>query len=148
MNTFLDNLVRNDTFPTVISGTIVFILGQLFVEFYIRPLRDYKTIKQKIFYTLSLYKSYYNKPYNSLNIESNIRDKSEYMEARKELRKIGSELSGYLANISDFKKKYKKRLNKVVEAIIGISNGLFIFDEYNPINDTIKYEEIIENNLK
>ena len=148
MNTFLDNLVRNDTFPTVISGTIVFILGQLFVEFYIRPLRDYKTIKQKIFYTLALYKSYYNKPYNSLNIESNIRDKSEYMEARKELRKIGSELSGYLANISDFKKKYKKRLNKVVEAIIGISNGLFIFDEYNPINDTIKYEEIIENNLK
>ena len=148
MDRFLNNLIESDTFPTVISGTIVFILGQLFVEFYIRPLRDYKTIKQKIFYTLALYKSYYYKPYNSLNEESNIRDKNEYMEARKELRKIGSELSGYLANISDFKKKYKKKLNRVVEAIIGISNGLFIFNEYSPINDSKNYERIIVNNLK
>ena len=147
MNTFLDNLVRNDTFPTVISGTIVFILGQLFVEFYIRPLRSYKELKQKIFYTLSLYKSYYYKPYNYINEKSNIRDKSEYMDARKEIRKIGSELSSYLASIPKYKIKYKK-MNKIVESLIGISNGLFIFNDYNPINDNKRYEKIIENNLK
>ena len=33
------------TICTVISGVLVFILGQLYVEFVLRPIQEYKNIK-------------------------------------------------------------------------------------------------------
>ena len=40
------NLVTSNTFGTVISGVMVFVICQLFNEYFLRPIHDYKIARK------------------------------------------------------------------------------------------------------
>ena len=45
---------------TVISGVLVFIIGQILKEIWLTPLQEYKKLKSKISFSLSYYAQYYS----------------------------------------------------------------------------------------
>ena len=140
-------LISNTTFLTVISGVLVFVLSQLFLELIIVPNKTYKSLKERIGYTLAMYACYYTNPYR-FDREDNARDKEEYTNASIEMRKIGSELSGYIGILPWYKCYKKKRLKKVRDCLIGISNGFYQYPNYNPIQDNKGCEKEIKEILK
>ena len=54
---WLCNLLGNTAFLTVITGTLVFVLGQFFLEFVLRPIRKYKELKAEVAFCLRLYRA-------------------------------------------------------------------------------------------
>lgn len=147
MKEVLINLVNNSTFLTVISGVLVFVFSQIIMEFVINPKKKYRALKERIAYTLTLYSCYYMNPYR-FDKDENLRNQSEYDDASKEVRKIGSELSGYIGNISKIRVKKRKRLLEARDCIIGISNGFYQYPEYSPIKDNRDAEKRIKELLK
>ena len=51
------NLIENTTFLTVISGVLVFIFGQIFLEFALKPIRKYKELKADSAFCLRHYRA-------------------------------------------------------------------------------------------
>lgn len=147
MKDFLIDLISNSTFLTVISGVLVFAISQIIIEYMINPSKKYRELKERIAYTLTLYSCYYMNPYR-FDKDENVRNQSEYDDASKEIRKIGSELSGYIGNISKIRFKKRKRLLEARDCIIGISNGFYQYLEYSPIKDNIEAEKRIKALLK
>ena len=141
------DLFTNGTFLTILSGVLVFIVSQYFLLLVINPHKDYKQLKQKIIYNLKLYCQYYFNPYDLVNEDRNMRKISEYENASNEIRKVGSEIAGYIGTISFLRFNKIKKLNKVVDSLIGISNGFYIYPNYNPVEDTKKLEENIKKIL-
>lgn len=145
---FILKLLNNTTFLTVISGVLVYAISQLILECIINPRKEYKSLKERIIYTITLYCCYYNNPYNLLR-ENNIRVKEEYEKGSNEMRKIGAELAGYIGTISKIRKRKIESLDKVLHALIGISNGFYIVsDNFNVIDANQKCEEVIKKELK
>ncbi len=144
---FFIQLIKNQTFLTVVSGTIVYVLSQLFLELVINPKKEYKQLKQKVQYTISMYCGYYTSPYNLLNKDSNVRPVEEYRIASMELRKIGSELASYIGTVPKIKFKKRKKLLEVQHSLIGLSNGLHIYRDYNPLKDNLERDKVIKKNL-
>lgn len=144
----MKELFNNTIFLTVLSGVLVYILSQLFLELIVNPQKEYKGIKHKIIYTMKLYCCYYHNPYNLLDEKRNIREKEEYDFASKEMRKVGAELAAYIGTIPQIRLKKRKKLNEVLDSIIGISNGFYIVSEdYDVIKDNKECEKIINKAL-
>lgn len=114
-----------DTFLTIISGVIVFVISQFVMDFIIKPIKEYKSLKYKVLYTLTLYCNFYTNPYNSNHEEKNIRTKEEYAAVSSEIRKTGAEVAAFLGNVPWYLPLTRKKLNVVMHDLIGISNGLF-----------------------
>ena len=131
---YIINLFTNTTFLTIISGVFVFVISQYFMEFIINPMREYKKIKSKIGFAITMYACYYSNPFN-YDIKGLSEEIKIYEDVSIELRKIGSELAGYIAILPKKKIKKIKELNDVKRYLIGLSNGLF---EHNNSRDTIK----------
>lgn len=144
---FIIKLVTNQTFLTVVSGTVVYVLSQLFLELVINPRKEYKQLKQKVLYTISMYCCYYTSPYNLLKEKSNVRPVEEYQMASTELRKIGSEFASYIGTVPKFRCKKRKRLLEVQQSLISLSNGLYIYRDYNPSKDNRECDKVIKKNL-
>ena len=51
------NLFASTTFLTVMSGTLVFVLGQIFIEFILRPIRKFKELKADAAFCLRFYRA-------------------------------------------------------------------------------------------
>ena len=136
----------SEVFATVMSGLILYILSQCFVEFVVNHIKEYKSLRQRIIYIIKMYCCYYNNPYNAQDKTKNVRTKEEYDLASMEIRKIGAELASYIGNV--YRKKERKKLKEVLDALIGISNGFYKTNEYNPINDNKQCESVIMKNLK
>ena len=144
----MKELFNNTIFLTVLSGVLVYILSQIFLELIVNPRKEYKRIKQKIIYTIKLYCCYYHNPYNLLDEKGNIREKEEYDFASKEMRKVGAELAAYIGIIPQIRCKKIKKLNEVLDSIIGISNGFYIVSkDYDIIKDNREFETIIQKEL-
>ena len=139
MNEITYSVNNNNTFITVLSGVLVFVLSQFVLEFIISPRNKYRQLKERIIYTTSLYCCYYHSPYNLLDEKQNVIGKENYEEASREMRKIGAELAGYIGTIPRIRFKKIKKLKEVLGAIIGISNGFYItsknFDIYKANQD-------------
>lgn len=141
-------LISNTTFLTVISGVLVYVLSQLYMEKIMNPRKEFKAIRQKIIYSASMYCRYYHSPYNLLNEKNNVRGKNEYENASIEMRKIGCELAGYIGTIPKIRFNKIKKLNDVLDALIGISNGFYIISKDDTvIKDNIKNEKVIKKYL-
>jgi len=54
---WLCEIMQNTTFVTVISGVLVFILGQIFIEFVLKPIRKYKELKADTAFCLRFYRA-------------------------------------------------------------------------------------------
>lgn len=143
----INKLITNQVFLTVISGTIVYVLSQLFLELIINPKKEYRKLKQKVLFTISMYCCYYTSPYNLLEEESNVRPKDEYKIASIELRKIGSEFASYIGIVPKYRFNKRKKLFEVQHSLIGLSNGLFIYNNYNPRKDNRECDKIIKKHL-
>lgn len=144
----LKKVLSNPTFLTVVSGTLVYALSQLYLELVINPRKEYKMIKSKIAYYLTLYANYYSNPIDS---KSNNKDYiiDIYKESSNEMRKIGSELSGYISNLGVIHYKKRKKLEIVQRDLIGISNGFIRTSDIDYIiDDNIEYRKEIEELLK
>lgn len=144
---FIIKLITNQTFLTVISGTIVYVLSQLFLELVINPSKEYKKLKQKVLYIISMYCCYYANPYDLSRGDSNVRPIDEYKMASTELRKIGSEFASYIGIVPKYRFIKRKKLLEVQQSLIGLSNGLYVYENYNPRKDNIECEKTIKNNL-
>lgn len=84
----------NSIFWTIISGVLIFILGQIFVEAILKPHKRFKELKAKISYSLVLYGNIYSSPL--IREMSSVAELGEYEAVGSELRKLASELTGYL----------------------------------------------------
>lgn len=145
MNT-ISQIIKSETFITIMSGVIVFIFSQWIIEFIINPHKEYLSLKEKIACTLTMYCCYYHNPYK-LNKKEHIKNNENYDEASKELRKVGSELSGYIGKISKLRFNKRKKLKKVRDSLIGLSNGLYEYESYSPYKDNIECESSIKKYL-
>ena len=114
-----------ELFLTVLSGVVVFVLGQFILEFLIKPIKEYFSLKQKILYSLTLYCNYYCNPYNIERNSTNVRRIEEYNNAGNEMRKIGAEVAAFLGTIPKCFKKTRNKLDAVMHNLIGISNGFY-----------------------
>lgn len=59
-----ENVISSESFWTVITGMIVYILSQYYMEFFANPRKEYKKLRQRIIYTITMYCCYYTNPYN------------------------------------------------------------------------------------
>ena len=134
-------------FLTIFTGVMVFVLGQFVLELIINPIKKYKELKERIAYTLAMYCCLYTNPYR-FDDGINVRDQKEYDLASEEVRKIGSELAGFLGNIPKLMKKTRKNLNEVKSCLIGISNGFYQYPNDCPIRDNRENEKRIKKILK
>lgn len=147
MDSLIKIIENNTIMATVISGVLVYVLSQLYMEYYMSPRKKYRELKEKIAYILTLYACYYSNPYN-IDSDDCKKIKYDYDQASYEIRKIGAELSGYIGNVPKFRWIKRKRLNEVKACIIGISNGLFKMNNDSPIKDNKENVEIIKKKLK
>ena len=109
-------------FLTVISGVLVYILGQLFDEYYLKPIREYKQLKGKVAYVLTYYAQYYSNPFR---LSADNADRWE--NASEELRKTASDVIAFAQTkpAINFFIPNKKILSKVEHNLIYISNVCF-----------------------
>lgn len=147
MDDYLKKVASDQTFLTILSGTFVYILSQFFMEFVIIPRRNYKSMIQSIIFHIKMYSFYYLNPYDIENPSKNIRSKYEYENASNEIREVGAELSSYLGGLSKVRYKRRKRLLKVRDSLIELSQGLFIYKGNNPIKNNKKSVKVIEENV-
>lgn len=116
-------VLKSDCFLTVISGVIVFVISQLFIEYFLNPIKEYKKLKADIAYTLTYYACYYMNPITLDN--NNKMDKSKWDEAMEELRKRASECVSFSQRRPLFNPFVlgKEKLHIVEKELIGLSNG-------------------------
>lgn len=109
------------TVITVVSGVLVFILGQLFIEFILKPIQEFKDIRAKISWALVYYANIYSNP-NRRGEKS-----EEYDIASVKLRMLAADLEAFVI-------RKPKLLNvfysdkKILEAraeMIGLSNSVY-----------------------
>ena len=121
MKIIIKVLDTNNTFLTIISGIIVFIISQLIMEFIIKPKEEFNKIKGEILCDLKMYDNLIANPleYSSLK---ELEDKKYYLDASKDIRLMASKLAGILEThpIACNKKKYYL----IVNDLIRLSNGL------------------------
>ncbi|POP33381.1 hypothetical protein C3B58_07730 [Lactonifactor longoviformis] len=137
------------TFLTIVSGSLVFIVGQIVVECYVKPMQEYKSIKSEISYILVYYANVFMNPVNKAE-DNFFTDtwQTLYDEASKELRIAASKLAGFKQRKPFFVKKDKVEMAQ--SALIGLSNGLFTSDVFRQVERNEKMRrEICEGlNLK
>lgn len=143
----------NNIFWTIIAGVFVFILSQIILEFFLKPFREYKNIKNEVFNKLKLYSNIITNPISkedfiinksrfsfilSLNAEeeqefekmNNQRIFENYLNISSEIRKLSCDLEvKYYDNYNFIRKLFIKEKNKNIDdavfCLIRISNSLF-----------------------
>jgi len=126
-------LLSNTVFQTVLSGTLVFILGQFFIEYILKPLQRYKQLRAKAAYCLTYYGNRYD-------LSSHISQ-----ETSEELRKTAAELCSFAIEkpLMIFTVK-QKRLDAASSGFIGLSNAVDKNPDYQLIE---KYQKQIKEAL-
>lgn len=124
---------------TVISGVLIFILGQLFLEIIIKQLKRYKDIKAKILYNLVYYANLYSNPI----CHEDYKDEKIsvlYDEAQHELRKLAAEIKGFSEEkwIIDYPRS--QTIEIISSNLIGLSNSLVGNEQHISI--------LIEHNIR
>ena len=124
-------------FTTVLSGVLVYILGLLFNEYFLKPIQNYKELKSKISFALTFYANLYMNPISESN--------EEYSKASLELRKLASEIDSFieLCPRGNIFIPNKKRLSKASKNLLGISNNFY---SPNPLEAT-KSNEAYRNSV-
>ena len=117
------NLVTSNTFCTVISGVLVFVICQLFNEYFLRPIHDYKKLRAKIAQSLILYANLYMNPIDYKSQD----EKDERGTASIKLRELAAEVDAMieLLPLRRFMIKRNKILETVSKDLIGLSNNMY-----------------------
>ena len=133
-------------FVTVITGVLVVILGQILIEYFIRPLQEYRKLKAKVSFFLTLYANEYTNPLLYDN-EPNLVERENKAKVSDEIRKLASEVVGYKQQKLLFIKK--DNIDKATSSLIGLSNGFFTYTKFldEKIDQNEKYVENIKDAL-
>lgn len=162
--------IKNDSnhiLWTIIAGVSVFLLGQLLLEFIIKPLRGYRNVKNEVFNKLKLYSAIITNPLavEDLIIDNSFRvdvmpnknkeefDKKHnwvvyerYISIAREIRKLSCDLEvKYLDNYSLIRNSFLiredgKNITDAVYCLMQISNSLF--DKSKAISNSKDIEKI------
>ena len=116
---------------TILSGVLVYMLGELLNTIWLNPLQEYKNIKSNIAKKLVFYANVYS---NVSNLEnSNTEWGKLQLKASDELRWLASELEGFIQTLSWIKIGIPKKANlkKVVGLLILLSNSMFDSNQFH-----------------
>lgn len=138
----IKNLITSSTFLTIISGVFVFVLSQLFNEYYLKPIHEYKKLRAKISYNLVLYANLYSNP---------TKDETENIKnASYELRKLAAEVRSMVEIRPSICPNIPKKsvLYDVSKNLIGISNRFSYSGDCDPVIDNKNSRDEIYSLLK
>lgn len=133
-----------DIFWTIISGVLVFALSQLVIEYYLKPIQDYKALKGKIAYALVYYACYYCNPRSASSKDDMWNETSDA------LRKLSAETMAFaqIKPKSNIFIPSKNKLLKVKDCLMRMSNSCFDtnctrqnYDSQKKIYDFLKIEK-------
>lgn len=112
-------------FGTVISGVLVYLLGEIVKEIWLDPSRHYKEIRGKVAYALSYYGNVYTDVIDLATADMKYIE--EHKRVSDELRILGCELGAIAAMRYSFSVGMPKAdvLNNASGCLIGLSNSLF-----------------------
>lgn len=138
---FLSSLI------TVVSGVVVYIIGQYLFTIWVQPLQGYKEIRKRIAYCLT----YYFEDYSNVRVFNQCTEETEIacLEGANEIRKLASELAGFSETISwiHFGIPSKTTLLDAREELIVLSNGFIEMFE-NFVDETSSRNRIAVKNIQ
>lgn len=110
---------------TIVSGVLVYIIGEIVQTIWLHPLQKYKEIKHDIAVSLSFYARIYTNVVDPAKCGSD--EKKNYLEVSEKLRYLSCELKGYIETLSWFKCciPSKKKLSEAADLLMSLSNSLF-----------------------
>lgn len=125
-----------EIFWTVFTGVIVFVLSQLFVEFFLRPIQEYKKLKAKIAHVVTSEACYYSNPSSKKNHDN----EEDWYKAFKSLRSTAAEVKAFVYIKPRFNHfiPEKEALNEIAGCLIGLSNSCYL-----PSNDAYMRRNIV-----
>ena len=128
----------------VVSGVLVFLLGEIINEIWLKPLQKYKEIKQTIAFDLVYYADCSFNGYQQ-NYTPEFIQKGE--DASNKYRSDAATLSGFIETLSWLKLfiPNKKKLHEASKALIRLSNSIFVKDSDMKIH---MYSDEVHANLK
>ena len=134
---------------TIVSGVVVFIIGQYLFSMWILPLQKYKELRQKISFCLTYYAQYYSNVIDN-RIDTLLPKVQPYLTGADEIRKLASELRGFSETISWFHIGIPKKeiLFDTSANLIGLSNSFFAAKDCIQItnkHNQIRTEKIRKN---
>lgn len=115
----------------VVSGVLTYILSQLFTEFILRPIQDYKTLKGKVAKLLVLYAQYYANPASNADVEQH----PQWSIASDDMRELAAEVAAF----AEIKPQHwlvfyaipqKQDLLAASSNLIGLSNSFFTTGDF------------------
>ena len=139
-----------DTILAIISGVVVYILGQVLQEIWLFPLQQYKKLKSDISFNLM----YYSKVFTKIISENDNNNELiiQHNNAALELRKLGCQLRGFLETIYWFHIGIpkKKKLSSASKELIDLSDGMFYKGDIDSVDSEgiSAVDELIEMNLQ
>ena len=138
----LSNKLFGELFITILSGVIIFIISQYFLELLIKPCSRYKNIKYKILNKLKFYSRIITNPLEfeyfeespALKTEFTKEKRKEYQDKVNDYKKISDEIRMLSCELDEFyyaiPKFYRNffindEVDKASSNLIGLSNSLF-----------------------
>ena len=121
---------------TVVSGVLVFLIGEMLNVVWLQPLNVYKIIKKDIAKALTYYANIYTNVIDPT--EKNESWKQEHINASNQLRELSCELEGFIQTLSWIKIGIpkKQKLKEATELLMYLSNCMF---------DPHKYQQNVDN---
>ena len=110
---------------TVVSGVLVYIIGEILQTVWLAPLQKFKSIKHDVSVALTYYGRVSTNVIDWANADEDLR--REYGETADKLRELACEVKGFIETLSWFRLGIpsKKRLNEAYELLMLLSNSLF-----------------------
>lgn len=112
---------------TIVSGVLVFIFSQLFVEFILRPIQEYKKLKAKTSKMLIYHAQYYSNPQNAMEANKF----PAWKDASSQIRELSAEVAAFaeikpLQIFVFYSIPTKKKLLEASSYLMGLSNSFFL----------------------
>ena len=126
---------------TVVSGVIVFIVGEYLKEALIVPYHKYREFRGKVAHHLVLYSNRISNPSGNT-----ITDRETYRHISNELRELAAELVALNTVMVSSKQKKNKRKD-TISRLINLSNCLVINNNSSYLDTNQENLEIIRENL-
>lgn len=147
MDNILIKIISDETFLTILSGIIVFIISQIIFEFIIKPREEFNKLKGEIICCLTMYDNVIANPLKYDDIKK-VRKNKKYLDASKNIRLIASRFAGILESHKFICRKKKYYI--VTNNLIRLSNNLWIDERSKDdiYNENLKLENEIKRKFK
>ena len=110
---------------SVISGVLIYVIYDIIKGMFIIPRQEYKVLKQKVSYTLTMLASYYSNP---IDLKGSTQEQTQpYRNAAIEMRVVASELRSFIeiTSMLRFGIPSNNDIYEASESLIGLSNSFF-----------------------